>query len=167
MNRPLVRKISMIRYAIVAFVFSMIIFIFSISAKATTLEPVDGNDNSVQVTVGTDADGNTTVSYNNHVFTRKYNGWYVPAAYIYDGTDLAVYLDAKVAFTRRTSTRHDGFLFVKMSGGWYRHELHINDGRALANVFNEAAGITSTYNPYGNPVLYDLPIPSGQPEATP
>ena len=124
-----------------------VIVLSGLEAKATELEPAQQNENAVQVTVGQDADGNVTVTYNNHLFTRKYNGWYIPSAYIYDGTDLANYLDARIMLTRRTSVRYDGFLFIKMSGGWYRHELHINDGRALANTFNEAAGITSTYNP--------------------
>ena len=70
---------------------------------------------------------------------------------------LANLLDKKVANTRRTSVRYDGFLFIRMSGGWYRHELHFNDGRALANVFNKAAGITSTY--------YKDQEVNGQPEA--
>ncbi len=152
---------------IVVSLFIAVLFIgfFSISAGATTLEAVEDNDKKVEVTVGQDADGNVTVTYANHVFTRKYNGWYIPSAYIYDGSDLDNLLDAKVAYTRRTSVRYDGFLFIKMSGGWYRHELHINDGRALATVFNQAAGITSTYNPNSAIQLPDgTKLPSGQPE---
>ncbi len=147
----------------IIFIFSIFIFFgIHLSVSATTLEAVDeSEDETVQVTVGQDEDGNVTVTYDDHVFTRKYNGWYIPSAYIYDGSDLDNYLDSRVVYTRRTSVRYDGFLFIKMSGGWYRHELHINDGRALATVFNEAAGITSTYNPNN---LTELP--NGQPEAT-
>ena len=101
----------------------------------------------IDITVGTDEEGNTTVTYGKYTFIRKYNGWYIPSAYIYNGSDLANFLDKAVMRTRRTSVRCDGFLFIKVSGGWYRHELHVNDGRALATVFNKAAGITSTYNP--------------------
>ncbi len=137
----------------------ILIFACPVKVHATTLTPIE-EEEEIQVIVGQDDDGNVTVTYDDHVFTRKYNGWYIPAAYIYNGTELDTYLDSKVALTRRTSVRYDGFLFIKMSGGWYRHELHINDGRALANVFNEAAGITSTYNPNG-----DLTPPNGQPEA--
>lgn len=140
-----------IRRFLVTFAFAVILslIVFPNRAGATTLEAVESEEDNLQVTVGQDDDGNTTVTYKNHVFTRKYNGWYIPSAYIYNGSELAKYLDKRVAFTKRTSVRYDGFLFIKMAGGWYRHELHINDGRALANAFNKAAGITSTYNPYG------------------
>ncbi len=155
-------KTSSVTRAILTSITAAFIFLsINLSSYATTLEAVsETEDDTVQVTVGQDADGNVTVTYDDHVFTRKYNGWYIPSAYIYDGSDLDNYLDMRVAYTRRTSVRYDGFLFIKMSGGWYRHELHINDGRALATVFNEAAGITSTYNPNN---LTELP--NAQPEA--
>ena len=139
--------------------FMMILFLVPMKAKATTLEAVEEEENQIEVTVGQDENGNVTVTYDDHVFTRKYNGWYIPAAYIYDGSALANLLDKKVANTRRTSVRYDGFLFIRMSGGWYRHELHFNDGRALANAFNKAAGITSTYYKDQEKEV------SGQPEA--
>ena len=104
-------------------------------------------EDQMNITVGTDEDGNTTVTYGKYTFIRKYNGWYIPATYIYNGSELANFLDKAVRRTKRTSVRCDGFLFVKVSGGWYRHELHINDGRTLATIFNKAAGITSTYDP--------------------
>ncbi|MBE5843812.1 MAG: hypothetical protein E7302_06455 [Butyrivibrio sp.] len=141
-------------YLIAAIIF---IALVPIRAKATTITPIQEEEEEIQVTVGQDEDGNVTVTYDDHVFIRKYNGWYIPSAYIYDGSELANLLDKKVANTRRTSVRYDGFLFIRMSGGWYRHELHFNDGRALANVFNKAAGITSTY--------YKDQEVNGQPEA--
>ena len=117
--------------------------------QATELQNIDEED-QIDVTVGSDENGNVTVTFGKYLFVRKYNGWYIPSAYIYNGSDLDNFLDSAVVGTRRTSVRCDGFLFIKMSGGWYRHELHFNDGRALAEAFNKAAGITSTYNPNGN-----------------
>lgn len=136
------------------FGFIAVIFLFfclaftlpGVKAGATTLEPATEEDDS-EIVVGQDENGNTTVTYYKYTFIRKYNGWYVPAAYIYNGSDLDIFLDSVIEGTARTSVRCDGFLFIKMSGGWYRHELHVNDGRILAAKFNEAAGITSTYNP--------------------
>ena len=162
------KRVEVVSRLIIPFFASMLMLIlFAAPARATTLESVENDDKKVDITVGQDADGNVTVTYDKHVFTRKYNGWYIPSAYIYDGSDLDIFLDARVAYTRRTSVRYDGFLFLKMSGGWYRHELHINDGRALANVFNEAAGITSTYDPDKRVVLPAgmTEAPSSQPEA--
>ncbi len=136
------------RACAVILAFALMISLAYIPAKAA-----DGDQGSniqkdeINITVGTDEEGNTTVTYGKYTFIRKYNGWYIPSAYIYNGSDLANFLDKAVKRTRRTSVRCDGFLFIKVSGGWYRHELHINDGRALATVFNKAAGITSTYNP--------------------
>ncbi len=153
-----------IRAAVIMISVLCILSCVKLDSKATTLEAADESEDKIEVTVGQDADGNTTVTYDGHLFTRKYNGWYIPSAYIYDGSDLDNYLDARVVYTRRTSVRYDGFLFIKMSGGWYRHELHINDGRVLANAFNEAAGITSTYNPNSGITLPEQ-LPSGQPEA--
>ena len=138
---------------IISYLYCLIlIFTFSsgicpLKCHATTVEDVDEEDEQIEVTVGSDDDGNVTVTYGKYVFTRKYNGWYIPSAYIYDGSELDNFLDSVIAGTRRTSVRCDGFLYVKMSGGWYRHELHFNDGRWLAEQFNQAAGITTTYNP--------------------
>ncbi|WP_022762478.1 MULTISPECIES: hypothetical protein [unclassified Butyrivibrio] len=131
------------------FAFVLAITLVSIPAKAATTKQSNTSikENQMNITVGTDEEGNTTVTYGKYTFTRKYNGWYIPAAYIYSGSDLANFLDKAVRRTRRTSVRCDGFLFIKVSGGWYRHELHINDGRTLATIFNKAAGITSTYDP--------------------
>lgn len=127
------------------------IFLFvSKSVYAAETQLVDDTEPQIEVEVGQDENGNTTVTYGKYVFVRKYNGWYIPATYIYDGSDLDNFLDSVIIGTRRTSVRCDGFLFVKISGGWYRHELHFNDGRFLAEQFNKAAGITTTYNPNGN-----------------
>ena len=130
--------------------FAMVIALVSVPAQAATASAKNNTsikEDQMNITVGTDEDGNTTVTYGKYTFIRKYNGWYIPAAYIYNGSDLANFLDKAVKYTKRTSVRCDGFLFVKVSGGWYRHELHINDGRTLATLFNKAAGIKSTYDP--------------------
>ena len=137
-----------------SFAFYLSLFIIALLLKgpapvyATELQNID-DEQQLDVTVGSDENGNVTVTFGKYLFVRKYNGWYIPATYIYNGSDLDTFLDSAVAGTRRTSVRCDGFLFVKMSGGWYRHELHFNDGRSLAEAFNKAAGITSTYNPNG------------------
>ena len=137
------------RIGAVLMAFALVVSLVSIPASAATTKKSNTSIKADQmnITVGTDEDGNTTVTYGKYTFVRKYNGWYIPAAYIYTGSELANFLDKSVRRTRRTSVRCDGFLFVKVSGGWYRHELHINDGRTLATIFNKAAGITSTYNP--------------------
>ncbi|WP_029320342.1 hypothetical protein [Butyrivibrio sp. AE3004] len=131
--------------------FSLVIALMTVPAKAAITTTKQSNtaikENQMNITVGQDKDGNTTVTYGKYTFIRKYNGWYIPATYIYNGSDLANFLDKAVRRTRRTSVRCDGFLFVKVAGGWYRHELHVNDGRALATIFNKAAGIKSTYDP--------------------
>ncbi|WP_408070501.1 hypothetical protein [Butyrivibrio sp. JL13D10] len=126
--------------------FALVISLVSIPTRAARSNTAIKED-QMNITVGQDEDGNTTVTYGKYTFTRKYNGWYIPAAYIYNGSSLANFLDKAVRRTRRTSVRCDGFLFVKVSGGWYRHELHVNDGRTLATIFNKAAGIKTTYDP--------------------
>ena len=142
------RVISRIGALMLAFALSFALVSIPASAATTTRKSNTSiKEDQMNITVGTDEDGNTTVTYGKYTFIRKYNGWYIPASYIYSGSSLANFLDKAVRRTRRTSVRCDGFLFVKVSGGWYRHELHVNDGRALATIFNKAAGIKSTYNP--------------------
>ncbi len=111
-------------------------------ANATTVTPAPAKSPEETAVVGEDDYGNTTVLYNDHLYTKKSKGWYIRAAYIYDGSDLDEILDAKVAGTRYTSTRYEGFLFVRMSGGWYRHELHIKEGSNLDIKLDEIAGLT-------------------------
>ncbi|WP_155831573.1 hypothetical protein [Butyrivibrio sp. LC3010] len=143
------RVVNRILTAIMAF--AMIISLSAYPAKAAITTTNSNNTaikaNQIDITVGQDEEGNVTVTYGRYTFIRKYNGWYIPAAYIYNGSELANFLDKAVRRTRRTSVRCDGFLFIKVSGGWYRHELHVNDGRTLATLFNKAAGIKSTYDP--------------------
>ncbi|WP_155830015.1 hypothetical protein [Butyrivibrio sp. AC2005] len=127
--------------------FALVISLVSIPAAAAPKGKTAIKEDQMNITVGKDADGNVTVTYGKYTFIRKYNGWYIPAAYIYNGSELANFLDKSVRRSKKTSVRCDGFLFVKVSGGWYRHELHINDGRTLATIFNKAAGIKSTYDP--------------------
>ena len=111
-------------------------------AHATTLVP-DTTAEEETVEVGQDEWGNTTVLYHDHLYTKKTKGWFIRAAYIYNGSDLDAILDKRVSGTRYTSTRYDGFLFVRMAGGWYRHELHIREGSALDVKLDELAGIVA------------------------
>ena len=115
----------------------------SMRSLATTVTPAPTQSPEETAVVGQDDYGNTTVLYNDHLYTKKSKGWYIRAAYIYDGSDLDGILDAKVAGTRYTSTRYEGFLFVRMSGGWYRHELHIKEGSNLDIKLDDIAGIVS------------------------
>lgn len=142
--RNIIKKMSAVLMA-----FALVISLVSIPVEAAGKNNTAIKEDQMNITVGQDAEGNVTVTYGKYTFIRKYNGWYIPAAYIYNGSQLANFLDKSVRRTKRTSVRCDGFLFVKVSGGWYRHELHVNDGRTLATIFNKAAGIQSTYNPDG------------------
>lgn len=131
------------RYMIITaavLIFFMMITVSYDTAAATEVVPIAQPTPEESAEVGTDEYGNTTVLYNDHLYTEKSNGWYIRATYIYDGTDLDAILDARVAGTRYTSTRYEGFLFVRMSGGWYRHELHIKNGTKLDKKLDEIAG---------------------------